>query len=82
MNGKPYVVTIVGKISVDATVAVIAESEEEAARRALHGALGDTTRWLHHELLCDDPVVADISEETWDELQYADQQHLLGPRLQ
>ena len=49
---------------------------------ALHGALGDTTRWLHHELLCDDPVVTDISEETWDELQYADQKHLLGPRLQ
>ena len=32
MNGKPYVVTIVGKISVDTTVAVIAESEEEAER--------------------------------------------------
>ena len=33
------------------------------------------------ELLCEDPVVTDISEETWDELQYADQKHLLGPRL-
>ncbi len=82
MNGKPYLVTIVGTISVDTTVAVIAESEEEAARRALDGVLCDTTRWLHHEHLCDDPVVTDISEETWDELQYADQKHLLGPRLQ
>ena len=27
MNGKPYVMTIVGKVSVDTTVAVIAESE-------------------------------------------------------
>ena len=80
MNGKPYVVTIVGKISVDTTVAVIAESEEEAERMALHGALGDTTRWLHHELLCDEPVVTDVSEESWDELQYADQKHLLGPQ--
>ena len=37
MNGKPYVVTIVGEISVDTTVAVIAESEEEAAKVALDG---------------------------------------------
>ena len=82
MNGKPYVVTIVGTICVDTTVAVIAESEEEAARRALDGALFDTTRWLHHEFLCDDPVVSDVSEETWDELQCADQKHLLDPQLQ
>ncbi len=82
MNGKSYVVTIVGTISVDTTVAVIAESEEEAARRALDGALGDTTRWLHNEFLCDDPEVSDVSEETWDELQFADQKHLLGPRPQ
>ena len=81
MNGKPYVVTIVGRISVDTTVAVIAESKEEAARRAVHGVLHDTTEWLHHESLEDDPVVFDVSEETWDELQYANQKHLLGPRL-
>ena len=35
MNGKPYVVTIEGTICVDTTVAVIAESEEEAERTAL-----------------------------------------------
>ena len=80
MNGKPYVVTIVGKIPVDTTVAVIAESEEEAVKAALDGVLDDTTGWLHHDLLCEDPVVTDISEETWDELQYADQKHLVGPR--
>ena len=82
MNGKPYVVTIVGTISVDTTVAVIAKSEEEAARRALHGVQGDTTEWLHHESLVDDPVVFGVSQETWDELQYTDQKHLLGPRPQ
>ena len=80
MNGKPYVVTIVGKIYVDTTVAVIAESEEKAERMALHGVRGDTEEWLRDDCLYDDPVVTDVSEETWDELQHADQRHLLGPR--
>ena len=82
MNGKPYVVTIVGKVSVDTTVAVIAESEEEAGRMALRGVRGETEEWLRDDCLYDDPVVTDISEETWDELQYADQKHLLGAELQ
>ncbi len=60
---------------------VLAESEEDAARKALAGVLDDTTGWLHHESLIDEPVVADVSEETWDELQSADQRHLLNPRL-
>ena len=78
MNGN--LVWILAKTSAETTVAVMAESEEEAERMALHGALGDTTRWLHHELLCDDPIMTDVSEESWDELQYADQKHLLGPQ--
>ncbi len=82
MNGKPYVVTIVGTISVDTTVAVMAKSEEEAARMALDGVDCDTEAWLRDPDLYDDPVVTDIREETWDELQYADQTHLLAPRLQ
>ena len=68
MNGKPYVVTIVGKVYVDTTVAVMAESEEEAERIALRG---DTEEWLRDDCLSGDPVVTDVSEETWDELQYA-----------
>ena len=42
MNGKPYVVTIMGEISVDTTVAVIAESEEEAGR---HGSARSARRY-------------------------------------
>ena len=37
MTGRPYVVTIVGKVFVDTTIAVIAESEKEAERMALVG---------------------------------------------
>ena len=47
---------------------------------ALDGVDCDTEAWLCDPNLCDDPVVTDISEETWDELQYADQKHLLGPQ--
>ncbi len=82
MTGKPYVVTIVGKVFVDTTIAVIAESEKEAERMALEGVPYDTEEWLRQNFLYDDPVVTDISEESWDELQWADQTHLLGPRLQ
>ena len=82
MNGKPYVVKIGGSVRVDTTVAVMAKSEEEAARMALDGVDCDTEAWLRDPNLYEEPVVTDISEETWDELQYADQKHLLGPRLQ
>ena len=75
-------VTIYGKVNVDTTVAVIAESEEEAERIALRSFRDDTEEWLREDGLCDDPVVTHVSQETWDELQYADQKHLLGPRLQ
>ena len=82
MNVKPYVVTIVGSVWVDTTVAVMAKSEEEAARMALDGVDCDTEEWLRDPDLYEDPVVTDVREESWDELQWADQTHLLGPRLQ
>ena len=78
MNGKPYVVTISSTICVDTTVAVVAESEEEAERMALGGVRRDPEEWLRGNCLYGDLEV-DISEETWDELQYADQKHLLAP---
>ena len=46
MNGKPYVVKIVASVWVDTTVAVMAKSEEEAARMALAGVDCDTEAWL------------------------------------
>ena len=48
---------------------------------ALDGVDCDTEAWLRDPNLYEDPVVTDVCEETWDELQYADQKHLLGPRL-
>lgn len=78
MNDKHYVVTITGQIFVDTTVAVIAASESEAAQRALDGVHCKTLDWYHSEVLSDDPVVSDVSLETRDELDYADQRHLLG----
>ena len=79
MNDKPHLVTIAGTVPVDTTVAVMAKSEEDAARMALDRARYDPTQWLNYGFLANDPVVADVSEETWDGLQDADQQHLLGP---
>jgi len=79
MNGKTYVVAIESTVCVDTTVAVIAESEEEAKRMALRGVRCDPEEWLRNNCLYGDLVVTDISEETWDELQCADQKHLLAP---
>ena len=81
MSAKHYVVTIAGKIAVDTTFAVIAESEEEAARLVLEGACYDTKEWLHQEHLIDNPVVTDVSQESREELEYADHKHLVGPLL-
>ena len=78
MRKEYYVVTVVGTVPVDTTVAVMAKSEDEAARMALDGVHNDPTEWLNYGVLADDPVVAHVCEETWDELWYADQQHLLG----
>ena len=82
MNGKRYVVSVWGKIWVETTVAVIAESEEEASRLALSGLRVDTDEWVHWEGLIDEPVVTDVSFRTIEEdLEWADQKHLVGPRL-
>ena len=56
MERKNYVVTVYGKIAVDTTVAVVAESEGDAARIALRGLHDDTEEWLHNGLLLEDPV--------------------------
>ena len=82
MRQKYYMVTIAGNVWVDTTVAVMAKSEEDAARMALDGVHCDTERWRHDSCLYENPTASDVSEETWDELQYADQKHLLGPRPQ
>ena len=82
MDGKPYVVQILAKTYVETTVAVIAESEEDATRMALHGVCGHKDGWVHDSPVHDGLEVLNVSEETWDELQYAYQTHLLGPRLQ
>ena len=76
MNGKPYVVSIHGTVYVDTTVAVVAESEEDAVTKALAGVRTDTYEWLHSGL-ADDLTVGDVSEESWEELIFADQRHLL-----
>ena len=73
-----YLVTVGASVWVDTTVAVMAKSEEEAARLALDGVDCDTARWLRSPNLHGDPTVADVGEQTWDELQSADQTHLLG----
>ncbi len=80
MTQKYYMVTVGGSVWVDTTVAVMAKSEEEAARKALAGVDCDTEAWLRAPNLYGDPTVTDVSEETWDEMQYADQKHLLGPQ--
>ena len=80
MRQKYYIVKVVGSVWVDTTVAVIAKSEDHAAKVALDGVDCDTEAWRRDPNLYDDPTVIDVSEETWDELQYADQKHLLGPR--
>ena len=79
---KPYVVCIQGQISVDTTVAVIAESEKEAEHMALDGVRCDPEEWLRGECLDDDPVVREVLDGTPLELAWADQKHLLGPQLQ
>ena len=81
MNRKNYLVTVSGKIAIDTTVAVMAESKSEATHIALDGVRCNTEEWLRYESLIDDPIVTDVSEETWDEVQYADQKHLVGPQL-
>ena len=63
----------------DTTVAVPADSEEEAAKLALEGADYDMQKWRH---LCEcdplvEPTACDVSPATGRDIEYADKQHLL-----
>ena len=80
MNGKLYQVHILAKTFVDTTVAVMAESEEEATRMALDGVNGQPDRWVHCSPVHDLEVL-NVSQETWDQIHETDQTHLLDPRL-
>jgi hypothetical protein len=57
---KPYLVTVAGTIHVDTTIAVMANSEEEAAKMALGGVDCDTKHWLCAPNICGDQTVTDI----------------------
>ena len=74
---QSYVVTITGRVYVDCTIAVLADSREDAARQAREGVNPDTSEWLHYRQSADELVVSDVSEERSEELAYADQKHLL-----
>ena len=57
MTGDQRVVAaIVGKVFVDTTIAVIAESEKEAERMAFRGVSGDSDRWDRDSPAHDDPA--------------------------
>ncbi len=79
MRQKHYVVTLSASVLADTTVAVRADSEEEAARLALEGADYDMEKWLN-SYACDpsvDPTACDVSPATRRDVEWADQQHLL-----
>ena len=79
MGQNLYVVTLSEKIWAEATVAVRADSMEEAARLALEGAHYDMTEWLicydYNHL--DDTMIDEVSTATQDDVECADQKHLL-----
>ncbi len=80
MRQEHFVVTVAGTVVVDTKVAVMAKSSEEAGRIAVEGVECDLEKWLHSSDFYEAPTVVDVSEGTWDDLQCADQQHLLGPQ--
>ena len=82
MRQKHYLVTLSASVLADTTVAVRADSEEEAARLALEGADYDMEKW-RHDYECDplvEPTACDVSPATGRDIEYADQQHLLDGR--
>jgi hypothetical protein len=82
MRQKHYVVTLSASVLADTTVAVLADSEEKAARLALEGADYDMEKWLNY-YECDpfvEPTACDVSPATGRDIEYADQQHLLDGR--
>ena len=75
-------VTLSASVLADTTVAVRADSEEEAARLALEGADYDMEKWRNY-YECDplvEPTACDVSPATGRDVEYADQQHLLDGR--
>ena len=77
MRQKHYLVTLSASVLADTTVAVRADSEEEAARLALEGADYDMEKWLNY-YECDplvEPTACDVphdSEGPWDTAEYLD----------
>ena len=82
MNGKLYVVHILAQTYVETTVAVIAESQEEAKHMALRDVSVDTDGWVHDDPVHQDMEILGVTEETWAQVHEARQKHLLGPHLQ
>ena len=79
MRQKHYVVTLSASVLADTTIAVRADSEEEAARLALEGAHYDMEKWSN-QYECDplvDPTAVDVHSATGRDIEWADQQHLL-----
>ena len=79
MRQKHYLVTLSASVLADTTVAVRADSEEEAARLALAGADYDMEKW-RNQYECDplvDPTACDVSPATRRDIEWAEQQHLL-----
>ena len=82
MRQKHYLVTLLASVLADTTVAVLADSEEEAARLALEGADYDMEKWRNY-YECNplvEPTVCDVSPATGRDIEDADQQHLLDGR--
>ena len=82
MRQKHYLVTLSASVLADTTVAVRADSEEEAARLALEGADYVMEKW-RNQYECDasvDPTAVDVHSATGGDVEYADQQHLLDGR--
>ena len=80
MGKKLYLVTLSASVLADATVAVRADSEEEAARLALEGAHYDMERWRNQYEFDPlvDPTAVDVYVATGRDVEWADQQHLLN----
>ena len=80
MMMKDYVVTLSASVLADTTVAVRADSAEEAARLALESAEYDMEKW-HHEYERDplvDATACNVSLATGADTESADQRHLLN----
>ena len=82
MRRQHYVVTLSASVLADTTIAVRADSEEEAARLALEGAYYDIERWRNQYEFDPlvDPTAVDVYAATGRDVEYADQQHLLNGR--